>query len=270
MVIRGTNFTLEEYRNNDLNRFLANTKLSVATTRTDTSARIGVGIEFILLNDGDPRKDDLLLKDLSNVIVKSLNRDDAPPPGSPQEELDSFRDKIINPAILAVKNNPVTKKRLEQQQIWSVGFAESWVSPTANYRNFRNNGSGIWSTYKNGLGGESQIIIHGFYRSGENITDINGLTINGSNLLLGTRLVTGIDTKFSVETSYNIENSNGNSANSYLGYGIGIDTPIRIFTSTDEKDSLWLSLSMNGYSGRKNGGDFQMLSGIKWNFNDGR
>lgn len=270
LIIRGTDFTLQDYRESYLNRLLANTKLSVATSKSDTSARLGIGIEFIIFSDGDPRQDDLLLNELKSVIVKSLASSTAPSPGAPQPELDKFARDVLKPALEEVKNSPTNKRRLEQKQSLSLGLATSWLSPTANYRDFRSDGSGIWTTYQQGIGTESQVILHGFYRNGANLTDRNGISINGSNLLLGVRLQTGVDTKFSLETSYNIESSINRASNGYLAYGIGVDTPINIFKNKDDKNNLWLSLSMTGYSGRQNGGDFQMLSGIKWDFNNGQ
>jgi hypothetical protein len=270
LIIRGTDFTLQEYRESYIARLLANTKLSVATKKTDTSANIGIGMEFILFSDGDPRQDDLLLNELKTVIFETLKSPSAPQPDALQSELDKFAQNVIKPALAAVKNKPENKKRLEQKQSLSMGLATSWISPTANYRDFRSDGSGIWTTYQNGIGNDSQLILHGFYRSGANLTDRNSISINGSNLLLGARLQTGGDTKISLESSYNIENSIGKTSNSYLAYGIGLDTPINIFKTKDEDKNLFLSLSMTGYSGRQNGGDFQMLSTVKWNFSDGQ
>lgn len=270
LIIRGTDFTLQEYRESYLARLLANTKLSVATKKTDTSANIGIGMEFILFSDGDPRQDDLLLTELKTVITKTLEGKDAPVPGASQADLDKFAQNVLKPALAEVKNKPENKRRLEQKQSLSMGLATSWISPTANYRDFRGDGSGIWTTYQKGVGNDSQLILHGFYRSGANLTDRNGISINGSNLLIGARIQTGSDTKISLESSYNIENSFGKSSNNYLAYGIGLDTPINVFRTKDEDKNLFLSLSMTGYSGRQNGGDFQMLSTVKWNFGDGQ
>jgi hypothetical protein len=271
LIIKNTDFTLEQYRESYLSRFLANTKLSVATTKADNSARIGVGIEFILFRDGDPRLDNQLLDGLKKVIKDELNGPSAPAPGASQGELDKFSQDVLKPALEAVKTNPENKRRLEQKQSMSLGFATSWVSPTANYRDFSSDGSGIWTTYQTGIGNDSQLLFHGFYRNGANLTNRNGVSINGSNLLLGARIQTGIDTKLSVESSYNIENSTGKESNGYLAYGIGLDTPIKFFKNSEkEANNLFFSLSLTGYSGRQNGGDFQMLSGIKWSFNDGQ
>lgn len=270
LIIRGTEFTLQEYRESYLARLLASTKLSVATKKTDTSAHIGIGMEFILFSDDDPRQDDLLLTELKAVISETLKSQNAPLPGAPQVDLDNFAQNVLKPALASVKNKPENKRRLEQKQSLSMGLATSWISPTANYRDFRGDGSGIWTTYQKGIGNDSQLILHGFYRSGANLTDRNGISINGNNLLLGARIQTGNDTKISLESSYNIENSIGKTSNGYLAYGIGLDTPINFFKTKEEKENLFFSLSMTGYSGRQNGGDFQMLSGIKWNFNDGQ
>ena len=275
LIIKNTDFTLQEYRESYLSRFLANTKFSVATKKEDNSARLGVGVEFILFRDGDPRLDDQLLDGLEKVMVDGVSKLDPkdctkePDPKACQDEFDTVAKDVLRPALEAVKTK--NKRRLEQKQSLSLGFATSWVSPTANYRDFRSDGSGIWTTYQTGIGNDSQLIFHGFYRSGANVTDRNGVSINGSNLLLGARIQTGIDTKISVESSYNIENSLGKESNGYLAYGIGLDTPIKFFKNAkDKENNLFFSLSLTGYSGRQNGGDFQMLSGIKFNFNDGQ
>lgn len=283
LIIRGTDFTLADYRdpNHGFQRFLANTKISIATSKSDTTTRIGIGAEFILIDDGDLRFDDKLFERfktiLSNQPAPSPSRPVPPPNPTPDlqkkydNELQQYEEAeikkfeayniSIKADITAAKKE--ARKRAAQKPIWNLGIATSLISPTGRYFNFGSDGMGVWTTYKRGIGGDSELIFHGSYRSGERIFDRTGGFFNGDTLTLGTRIRTGSeDFKFSLETAYNIENQSGKSSNNYLSFGLGLEPKV--------SDDLWLSLSMNGATGRQNGTDFQLFSGVKWNFNNGK
>lgn len=72
-LIRGDDLTLEEYRQSSFQRFLANTKFSVATVAAaDKARRAALGIEFILINDSDPRMDMTYQERLNEISVEFI------------------------------------------------------------------------------------------------------------------------------------------------------------------------------------------------------
>jgi hypothetical protein len=267
LLIKGTNFTLAEYRNDGFQQFLARTKFSVATSKSDTNARLGSGAEFILIDQGDPRLDTPLLGEINSILDKQ------PPPikqdlretpenfDKRQKRYFKAYDDSLKPLIEDAKNQ--ARDRLTQQPIWNVGFGSSLVSTSGKYFDLRSDGMGIWSTYKTGLGGKSEIRLQSNYRSGERISDRKGAFFNGNTVTLAAQVRTGDeDFKFSFETAFNIENQSGKESNTYLNFGIGVEPKLN-------KD-LWLSFSINGATGRQNGDDVRIFSGLKWNFNDGK
>lgn len=70
-----SNVTLEEYRNNDIKKFLSRLQLSIGTAKgssdDDKSVRAAVGLRFTLIDAGDPRMD-LGLDDTFGKIVASI------------------------------------------------------------------------------------------------------------------------------------------------------------------------------------------------------
>jgi hypothetical protein len=253
LLASGTGFTLADYRkpNAGFQRFLANTKVSIATAGSEKEALLGIGAEFILLNEGDPRFDETLFNDFREILK------DQPPPDA---NLIAFNNSIKQRIIVAKEQ---AKKRSEQKETWTLGIGASLVSSTGRYYDFRGNGMGIWTTYKRGMGGNSELILHGNYRSSERTSDRIGSYINVDTVTLGTRIRTGDDKfKFSLETAYNFESQGGTASNSYFSLGLGAEPKI--------SDNLWLSLSMTGNIGRQNGNDVQVFSGLKWNFNSGK
>jgi outer membrane autotransporter protein len=112
------------------------------------------------------------------------------------------------------------------------------------------------------LGGDSELILHGYYRSGARTFDRNGAFVNVDTVTTAARIRTGSDNfKFSMEAAYNFETQSGKTSNSYLSFGLGVEPKIT--------DNLWLALSMSGATGKQSGNDVQIFSGLKWNFNNG-
>jgi hypothetical protein len=258
VLIRGNGFSLAEYRdkNSWLTRFLANTKLSIATTKATDSvgtARLGVGVEFVLINDGDLRRNETFFPELEEIVSK------VPPPGSDLVALADYNNGIQR-SIEDAKTK--ARREAEQQAMWNLAFSSGWVSPTGRYSDLRGEGIGVWSTYRRGIGTDSQLVFHASYRSNERINDGNNNFVNADTLLGGVRLLSGNDKfRFSLETAYNRESQAGNRINDYISFGLGLEPKI--------SDNLWLSVSLLGTTGRQNGSDFQIGTGIKWNFNTG-
>jgi hypothetical protein len=253
LLVSGPSFTLADYRKDEFRRFLANTKISIATASSDQGANLGLGAEFILLNDGDPRFD----KDLFDDLRKAT---ESPDPLPPNFDVEAFNNSI-KPKIIEAKKR--AKIRSEGKETWVLGIGTSLVSSSNRYYDFRGNGMGVWTTYKRGMGVGSELILHGEYRSKEKTSDRNGGFVNVDTAIAGVRLRTGDDKfKFSLETAYNYASQEGAASNSYLSLGLGAEPKI--------SDDLWLSLSLAGNIGRQNGNDVQVFSGLKWNFNSGK
>ncbi|WP_310429212.1 hypothetical protein [Chamaesiphon sp. VAR_48_metabat_135_sub] len=261
LIFRGSGMTLEEYQQGGLPQFLSNTSFSIAThkeTASDT-ARVGLAAQFKLINKGDRRMDEKYLKKLEN-FAKTITEQ-----ASFGDLTTDEQNKEIGKELKKFKESPeytVEINRLEQQPIWTVAVGTSFITPTGRYSDLRGDGMGVWTTYREGIGGNSQLIFHGAYRSGERIADSKGAFFNGDTLLLGTRIRMGEETnsQFSLEAAYNIENRQGSTSNSYLSLGVGLEQKVV------PKENLWLIFSFNNDIGRQNGGDFRFNSGIRWEF----
>jgi hypothetical protein len=265
-LIRGDSLTLEEYRKSWFQRFLANTKLSVATLPAPgSSARAALGVEFMLINDGDPRID-MEYQDKINEISKSIpekfkicTASSCPSKNEPAE-LTKFIQKEISPFVEIAQKD--AKQRLEQKNTWVVGLGQSWVSTTKSYQNLQGEGMGFWTTYKQGLGGNSKLLLHVSIRNGERQKQGDGNFANVDTVVGGARLQSGDDNfRFSLETAYNRESQGINRINDYLSFGVGLEPRIA--------DNTWLAVSFGGSTGRQNGADLQFTTGLKWNFNPG-
>jgi hypothetical protein len=259
VLIRGNGLTLEEYKSSWIQRFMSNIKLSIATTKAldnVSTARAALGLEFVLINDGDPRMDQIYnaeIEKLQKSIVDDVN------PRSTPDELKAAAEKK-NADIKKAK--AAAEKRSSQQKMWTVALGQSWVSSTGSYSDLIGEGMGFWTTYRQPLGDEAQLLVHASARNGERVSDGNGGFINADTLVGGVRLLSGNrDFRFSLETAYNRESQGGQQINDYLSFGVGFEP--RLY------DNSWLSVSFGGNTGRQNGTDFQFKTGIKWNINPG-
>lgn len=261
LLFRGSGITLEDYQKDGLQRFFSNMSVSVAThkeTSSDT-ARVGIATQFALVNDGDRRMNNKYLRKVESFAASITQNPDF---GDWTEEK---RNTEVSKKLKEFKESKEyidTINELESQPILTVSVGTSFITPTGKYADLRGDGVGVWSTYRQGIGGNSQLIFHGAYRSGERIADPKGGFFNGDTILLGTRIRMGdeANSKFSFEAAYNIENRQGNASNSYLSLGVGLEQKVV------QKENLWLVFSFNNDIGRQNGSDFRFNSGIKWEF----
>jgi hypothetical protein len=262
VLIRGNALTLEDYKKSDLQRFLSNIKLSIATTKAMDNvgaARAGLGLEFTILNEGDLRRDSIYSEEIKAALDEPLKKiRDAKTPLTPAE-----KQEILNSSDPNVKKVKMkAEQRAAQKPIWTAALGQSWVSPTGLYSDLRGEGMGFWTTYRMGTGGDSQLILHASARNGEQLQLPNKTSVSANTLVGGIRYQTGNSNfRFSLETAYNRENQNGQQINDYLSFGIGVEP--RLY------DNSWLSLAFSTTSGRQNGNDFQFKTGIKWNINPG-
>ncbi len=267
-LIRGDSLTLEDYRKSWFQRFFANTKLSIATVPAPGStARAALGVEFMLVNDSDPRIDTEYQKKINEISESipipakfKICTPSSCPSKTERPELIKFIQEKIVPYVEEAQKD--AKRRLEQKNVWVVGLGQSWVSPTRSYQNLQGEGMGFWTTYKQGLGGNSKLLVHASIRNGERTKQSDGNFVNLDTIIAGVRLQSGDDNfRFSLETAYNRENQGINRINDYLSFGIGLEPRIA--------DNTFLAVSFGGSTGRQNGADLQFTTGLKWNFNPG-
>ena len=257
LLFRGPGITLEEYRKNEeLQQFLSNMSISIATNKETSSdaARVGVAAQFTLLNQGDRRIDPDYLEVLNKFATKITGDPELTTGKTPEEVNNIVSEKFKN--FKNSKDYTDEINRLEKKPIWTVAVGSSFITPSGRYSDLRGDGTGIWSTYRQGIGGNTQLILHGAYRSGERISDPNGSFFTGDTILVGTRLRMGDDlnSRFSLEAAYNIEIKQRGSSNSYLSFGLGLEQKVV------QQENLWLSLSLTADPGRQNGGDFRFNS----------
>jgi hypothetical protein len=254
VLIREKGLTLSEYRSSEFKRFLANTKLSVATSPASDIKRVGLGVEFVLQNDGDLRKNEQLFQCIDRII--DVAKGDPDMGEEERKEILEMRSPKFSEAKAAAEADGA------RGTMWTVALGSSWVSSTAKYSDLRGEGMGFWTTYKKGIGTNSQLLFHASYRTNERISDRKNGFVNADTLLGGVRLLSGDrNFRFSLETAYNRESQDGKQSSDYLSYGLGLEPKVG--------QDLWLSLYFGGTSGRQNGSDFQLSTGLKWNFNTG-
>jgi hypothetical protein len=276
VLIRGNDFTLSDYRSNNFQRFLANTKLSLATSKVPDNngpLRAAWGLEFMIFNDGDPRMDDVYLNAIlqaqndSTRAVNQLIEEEKKRTGLPvsDERKQEILQQVVEERAKKVAGIAKTRLEKEQQRAWTVGIGQSWASPNGNPNNLRADGMGFWTAYRQGLGGNSKLILHASTRNSEQIRDTkknDGSFLSIDTVLAGARYETASENfRFSLETAYNRESRAGQNINDYISFGVGIEPRIL--------DQTWLAISFGATSGRENGSDFRFMTNIKWNFNTG-
>jgi hypothetical protein len=278
LLFRGPGITLEEYKKNEgLQQFLSNLSLSIATDKETSSdtARVGIAAQFTILNQGDRRIDpdySKVLNGFAATITEDIPFVDSLDGLTAEQKNQKIAIKYKTWQESPCEIDPKTKEekpcfareinRLEKKPIWTVAVGSSFITPNGRYSDLRGDGMGVWSTYRQGIGGNAQLIFHGAYRSGERITDSKGVFFNGDTFLLGTRLRMGDETnsRFSLEAAYNLENRQGTSSNSYLTLGVGLEQKFI------PQENLWFLFSFTAEPGRQNGSDFRFNSGVKWEF----
>jgi hypothetical protein len=259
LLFRGSGMTLEEYRKDSFKRFLSNTSISIATNKETSSdvARVGISAQFTLINEGDRRMSREYLTKLEDFAATITQ--DPKLIGLPQDQINIEVGKRL--AEFKKKEWYANEiNRLAAKPIWTAGIGTSLITSTGRYSDLRGDGMGLWTTYRQGIGGDAQLILHGAYRSGERIADLNGGFFNGDTFVLGTRIRIGdeTDSKYSLEAAYNIENKQGSTSNNYLSFGVGLEQKVL--------ENLWLSLSFTVDPGRQSGADSRFNSGFKWEF----
>lgn len=185
LLFNGQNVTLDRYNKERLTRFLTRTQFSFAAAKgssdDDPTTKLSLGLNFTLLDDGDPRiyrpdrEDDVL-----TCFQKNLPFEEPPvPPQLPgesdadhQKKVDAFRQAVLQRAEpVAEKCRQNGRKSSWNRTSWTLAFAPSWISKTGNSSDFKWNGGAVWSSYALGVGDTGQFILHGRFRAKEQVPD---------------------------------------------------------------------------------------------------
>lgn len=274
----GKDTSLFSYAHNRMERFLARTQFSFATTKgvtdNDKSTRLALGLRMTIFDKGDPRLDDDLeaCYDKADDDPRFEQDDYLPAPGDPQPVKDQKLAKRAD--LLAELTKPcddTSRKTNWNASAWIVGAAPSWISKTGETRNFVWNGGGFWSSIAYGfenvsaLKDSSQLIFHVRYRNNEIVPDVDDPSqfFSQDSLFLGGRLriAPGADAK-------SILSLEGNFIRSRRDKG-AFDNSSRFSLGFERKvaDNMWFALAVGGQKGRNDGTNQGfVLSSFKWGF----
>ncbi len=272
----GGQTSLSSYRQNRMERLLARTQLSFATTKgvteEDKATRLALGLRMTLWDKGDPRLDRLLDKCYQDVLAGPTFSGPGTVPGesdAAKAERLSKRKQLL--ADMTKGCDDSARKRNWNASGWIVGFAPSWISKTGETKNFAWNGGGFWTSLAYGfdsisaLKENSQIIFHARYRNNEIVPDANnkGKFFSQDSLFLGSRLriAPGSEAKSILSFEGNLIRSRRNKG--------GFDNSSRYSLGFEQRlaDNIWFSLALGGQSGRSdNRNNAFVLSSFKWGF----
>lgn len=295
LLLAGKQLTLRQYQDHYKLRLAARTQFSFATTKgaseDDKSVRLSLGLRMTLWDKGDPRTDDVLLQcfdDASSVYLQSIGRpnilppEQLPPDASPADKKES--EQVW--AVYNLKKAQANTTRLEaveacrakarkdnwNKSSWIVAYAPSWISTSGERKNFKWNGGGVWTSLAYGFEGfpglqeHSQLILHGRYRSNEQVPDpeTEGAFFSQDSLFLGARLRLGNENSTgSFEGVFVRSRPEGKSFDTSARYSVGLERRIA--------ENLWFALAFGGERGRVDGrNNGFVLTSFRWGFSEKR
>ena len=273
----GNQTSLFDYRNSRVERFLARTQLSFATTKgastEDKAARLALGVRLTLFDKGDPRLDLVLDKCYEKALDDPRLEDFEQPPGPEAPEVKAARLKNRETILAEVVKpcNDDARKRNWNATGWIVGAAPSWISETGETKNFHWNGGGFWTSLAYGFEGvnalkdNSQLILHARYRNNEIVPDpaTAGQFVSQDSSFFGGRfrMAPGSAAKsiFSLEGNFIRSRLNKGAFDNSSRFSLGLEQRIA--------DNIWFSLALGGQSGRADGQNKPfVLTSFKWGF----
>jgi hypothetical protein len=281
MLLAGEQVTLATYQESYVVRFLANTQLSLATTKgaedADESVRLALGFHFTPWTDSDPRLDQDHL-DCLGEAVSNFAEPTPPRPGASDEEMEEHKMKM-----LIHLNEDLRRSGLDRdgkscheefrEKSWNasgltLGISPTWFSRSGELDNLDSSGVALWSSLAlklptsgiPGLENIGQFIVHVRYRTDEEIPDTEnvGEFIEQDTALVAGRLRLGRPTfNISGEGTYVHADRQLRENDDYLRWAAS--TEIRI------TESIWFEITVSGSSGRDDGDETALLGSIKWN-----
>jgi hypothetical protein len=278
LTFAGNSTSLFSYKHNPVERFLARTQLSFATTKgatdADKSTRLALGLRLTLWDTGDPRLDTKLEECYAKADKDPrLKQDEYLPLFDDPEDVKA--EKLARrKALLGELDKPcndASRKRNWNNSSWIVGAAPSWISKTGETKNFLWNGGGFWTSLAYGFAGvealkdNSQLIFHARYRNNESVADPDneGQFFSQDSAYFGTRLriAPGSAAKsiFSLEGNFVRSRRDNNAFDNSSRYSLGLEQRMA--------ENIWFSLALGGQSGRTDGNNKAfVLTSFKWGF----
>jgi hypothetical protein len=282
LLVAGNDLTLADYQNNRVTRLLANTQLSLATTKADgesgNGTRVGVGLHMKLYDLGDPRrKGNTVLTDCYAKASADFN--DRPalpvvPPGLSEDEKkkrQEARDKAIAAMEKGYQEPFAACYKRARQELWNrsnwlVGVASAWTNDGNVTDSMRSGGGALWTTYAYGFEGVkalerySQLLLHVRLQDDEVVASKDSATgfFRRDSVVLGTRFRLGSEAgTFLIEASQTRGDLENGQSEKVRRAAIGGEVRI-------SKD-VWLVGSIGGESGFSDGtkNNF-VLGGLKF------
>lgn len=274
----GKDTSLFSYAHHPMERFLARTQVSFATTKgvtdDDKSTRLALGLRMTIFDKGDPRVD----RDLETCYTNALNHPDFKtdefivlPEDKEPEKNKKLRKRGERIAELIEACDVKARKDNWNASGWIVGLAPSWISKTGATKDYVWNGGGFWSTIAYGfenveaLKKNSQLLFHVRYRNNELVPDTDDPTLffSQDSLYVGTRvrIAPGEEAKtiFSLEGNYIRSRKDKGDWDNSRRFSVGFERRVA--------ENIWFALSAGGQGGRSDGANHAfVLSSFKWGF----
>lgn len=274
LLFFGNEVTIQDYRNSYLTQLLSRTQFSFATVKGasdgDKSTKLGLGLNFTLWDNGDPRQDMDLEQCFNTRLGAVISTFKPIPPLSSVAEQDLERKRRTTLLQGAAEECRVeSRKKNWGKSSWTVGAAGSWISPTGETRNFKWNGGAFWTSVAYGFEGikgldqKAQLIIHLRHRTKEQVPDPNaqGKFFEKDATLFGARLRFGKPTfAGNLEAVYSRDKRAGQPGDNNFRLAVGAERKIA--------DNLYFSLSFGGESKRRDGTGNKtfVLTSFRWGY----
>lgn len=271
LLFHGQSVTLDDYRHNQVIRWLSRTQFSFATSKgssdSDKSARLASGLTFTIFDKGDPRLNERFLKDLTAKAQSILDSSPPLPPNASDEDVMNRKKNIEDQVEAATKSVRKDYERTNwNRSSWIIAGAPSWVSPDGTTSHVAFDGAAVWTSISYGFEGipglknNAQVILHARFHSSELVPDPSseGQFFRQQSSVFGGRLRYGSETTIgSFETVYVHARP----------VGLPTDRYFRLTVSAERKlfDNVWLHFGIGGESGQRNGQNkLFILGSFKW------
>ena len=263
----GTDLTLDGYKRlNPALRSLLNTQLSLATTSgagdADKVKRVGLGLNIPIYDAGDPRLDTELVHCLNTkappILTMPMGIDES---GNPATQA----TVTASPAGLKACYDEA-RARSRSRTAWTLGFGQSWTSTTGDLNDAKKNTRGLWTSYSYGfehvelLKGKAQLVLSVRQMDDEIVAD----PLDAAKLVSQDSRAAAVQFRLAADTlagaiEYSRQNLRIDSrpTDRVNRLAIGLDYQL--------DKNLWLSASVGGEGGRKNGESRNFVfGGIKY------
>jgi len=279
MMLRGKATTITQYENNLAVRWLANSQLSVGTTKGssagDESTKLGLGLHTLLWNRKDSRLDKKLVDAFKAAATNALMHIPETCGAIPAGDTVGVA-KCQAKLLQAVQDAIAPRKKELEENYWNSSYlavagALALVSQTGSLDSMNWNGAGAWTTLAYGFEDaadtnffrkHAQLSFHAEWRNNETVTDPNdsSQTFIRSSELGGTRLLIGTASSngsFEMVFRHSHPKDPARQDENYARITAGVEHKL--------SDQVWLNFSVASDAGRGQGKDKLVVStNFKW------